>query len=287
MNKFLTIAAAALFFAGCQSQREKNQAADKNQATIDSLQRVIAQSNNESEDMAKTIQQIREGFRQINEAESRVTVTQAEGSDRQVIIENMAFIQQTLKLNRQRIADLHQQLRNANQTNKEAKAAYEAMVDEFNRQLEAKGRDIEELRQQLAEKDIQIAEQGERISELSESIENLAERNAKSERTVAEQDKQMHTAWYAFGTKKELRAQNILEKNDAMCSSFVNKEYFTETNTRDAQSIKLYSKSAELKTSHPKGSYSLDKDAQGQYTLRITNPEAFWSVSRYLVVVVK
>lgn len=159
MKKFLTFAAAALLLAGCQSQREKNETEDKSRATIDSLQRVIAQSNSESEDMAKTIQQIRDGFRQINEAENRVTVSQAEGDDKQVIVENMAFIQQALKLNRQRIADLHQQLRNANQTNKEAKAAYEAMVDEFNRQLEAKGRDIEALRQQLSEKDIQIAEQ--------------------------------------------------------------------------------------------------------------------------------
>lgn len=287
MKKILTFAAVALLFAGCQSQREKNQAEDRNQATIDSLQRVIAQSNSESEDMAKTIQQIRDGFRQINEAENRVTVSQAEGSDRQVIIENMAFIQQALKLNRQRIADLHQQLRNANQTNKEAKTAYEAMVDEFNRQLEAKGRDIEALRQQLAEKDIQIAEQGEKISELSESVEDLTVRNAEKERTVAEQDKQMHTAWYVFGTKKELREQNILEKNDAMRSAGANKDYFTQIDTRVTKSVKLYSKSAELKTSHPAGSYSLEKDAQGQYTLRITNPDAFWSVSRYLVIVVK
>lgn len=40
-------------------------------------------------------------------------------------------------------------------------------------------------------------------------------------------------------------------------------------------------------TSHPASSYSLDKDAQGQYTLRITNPQAFWSVSKYLVITVK
>lgn len=287
MKKIFIFAAAALLLSGCQSKREKNEIEDKSKATIDSLQSVIAQSNSESEDMAKTIQQIQDGFRQINEAENRVTVSQAEGDDRQVIIENMEFIQQTLKLNRQRIADLHQQLRNANQTNKEAKSAYERMVDEFNLQLEAKRRDIETLRQQLAEKDITIAEQGNKISELSENVENLTVKNAEKERTVAEQDKQMHTAWYVFGTKKELREQKILEKNDAMRSAGANKEYFTKIDTRVTKSVKLYSKSAEIKTSHPAGSYSLEKDAQGQYTLRITDPDTFWSVSRYLVVVVK
>ncbi len=40
-------------------------------------------------------------------------------------------------------------------------------------------------------------------------------------------------------------------------------------------------------TAHPEGSYTLDRDAQGQYTLRITDPNRFWSVSKYLVIVVK
>ena len=40
-------------------------------------------------------------------------------------------------------------------------------------------------------------------------------------------------------------------------------------------------------TNHPAGSYSLDKDAQGQYTLRVLDPQKFWSVSKYLVIVVK
>ena len=63
--------------------------------------------------------------------------------------------------------------------------------------------------------------------------------------------------------------------------------YFTKIDMRVVKSIPLYSKSAELLTDHPAGSYSLDKDAQGQYTLRITNADSFWSVSRYLVVLVK
>ena len=40
-------------------------------------------------------------------------------------------------------------------------------------------------------------------------------------------------------------------------------------------------------TSHPAGSYTLQPDANKQYVLRINNPEAFWSTSKYLVVLVK
>ncbi len=40
-------------------------------------------------------------------------------------------------------------------------------------------------------------------------------------------------------------------------------------------------------TNHPAGSYTLEKDAQNQYVLRINNPQEFWSVSKYLVIIVK
>ncbi len=283
----LAVAAGMLTLGGCQSKREKNNITDHSQEKIDSLQRVIAQSNSESEDLSKTIQQISDGFRQINEAEGRVTRAETEGSDRQVIIENMAFIQQTLRLNRARIADLQQQLRNANQTSKDSKEAYEAMVEEFNRQLESKSKEIEELKKQLAEKDIQIAEQGEQISHLNDNVADLTTQNEEKARAVAEQDAQLHAAWYVYGTKRELREHHIMERSTVLKSSNFDKSYFTKIDTRVTTKIPLYSKNAELKTSHPAGSYSLDKDAQGQYTLRITNPDTFWSVSKYLVIVVK
>jgi copper chaperone CopZ len=51
--------------------------------------------------------------------------------------------------------------------------------------------------------------------------------------------------------------------------------------------VRLYSKKAELLTSHPAGSYTLKLDAQQQYVLRITDPQKFWGASKYLVVLVK
>ena len=66
-----------------------------------------------------------------------------------------------------------------------------------------------------------------------------------------------------------------------------NKEYFTEIDIRKDKVIKLYSKRAELLTTQPEGSYKLEKDDKGQYVLEITNPNNFWSVSRYLVIQVR
>ena len=287
MNKLiLATLTLSLAFTSCLSRREQKDTEDRSQAIIDSLQRVVNQSNSESEDLAKYVQQIREGFRQINEAEGIVT-KDAEGADQQALVENMEFIQRKLQDNRALIAGLQQQLRNANQTNKDTKSAYEAMVEEFNRQLENKSKEIEELRKKLNEQEQTIAQQGQQIEQLNGNVEDLTSQNAEKDRTVAAQDKQIHTAWYVFGTKKELRDNNILERNGSLRSSNFNRDYFTKIDVRVMQKIPLYSKKVELKTPHPANSYVLEKDAQGSYTLRITDVDKFWSMSRYLVVQVK
>ena len=97
---------------------------------------------------------------------------------------------------------------------------------------------------------------------------------------------QLNTAWYVFGTKKELKEQRIMVDGKVLQSSF-NKNYFTKIDIRVDKEIKLYSKSAKLLTTHPSSSYTLTPDANKQYVLRITNPQIFWSTSKYLVVLVK
>lgn len=290
MYRWLLVAACALALAACNTKKEKElESADPASATIDSLQQALNQSQQESGDLLETLAQIQDGFDKINEAEGRVSVQtrQGEGADKQAIIDNMAYIQRTLKLNRELIANLQQQLRTSNQSDARTKAKLEEMVENFNRQLEEKDKEIEELRQQLAAKDIQIAEQGEQITSLSNDVNDLNRQNEEKAQTVASQDKELNTAYYVFGTKKELREQRILQNGDVLKNSDFNKDYFTRIDLRVTKTIKLYSKSAKLMTNHPAGSYTLAKDSQGQYVLRITDPQNFWSVSKYLVITVK
>ncbi len=290
MKKILLMLAAVLTLAvGCDTKKEKEQAKDNNTATIDSLRQALTQSQNESSDLIETLSQIQDGFDQINEAEGRVTVEnrQGERANKQAIMENMAFIQRTLKLNRELISNLQQQLRTTSQSDARTKSKLEEMVANFTKQLEDKNKEIESLREELAKRDIQIAEQGEQIASLNTNVSSLSQQNEAKARTVAAQDKELHTAYYVFGTKKELREQRILKRGDVLKSNDFNKDYFTRIDLRVTKTIRLYSKSAKLVTNHPAGSYSLEKDAQGQYTLRITDPQTFWSVSKYLVITVK
>lgn len=291
MKKIMILVAVALTVAltACENKATQEQQAQADMSSRDSLLSVIAQKDNELNDMMTTLNDIQEGFRQINEAEGRVNLSkgQPETSQREEIMENLAFIQRTMQLNRELIARLQQQLKTNMSASSKLKATLEATIEGLNSELEAKNKQIADLTAELEQKNLYIAKQGEQITALNQNVNDLTAQNEAKSRTMAAQDKELHTGWYVFGTKRELKEQNILQRGDVLRSDQFNKDYFTRVDIRVDKVIKLYSKSAKLLTNHPAGSYSLDRDSQGQYTLRITNPQEFWRASRYLVIVVK
>ena len=185
--------------------------------------------------------------------------------------------------NKAQIAKLQAQLKNSKYNSTQMKKAVEALTAELN----AKQQRIEELQTELASKNIRIQELDAAVSDLSAAKETLTAENEAKAKTVAEQEKSLNAAWFVFGTKSELKAQKILLSGDVLKSADFNKDYFTQIDIRTTKEIKLYSKRADLLTTHPTGSYELVKDDKGQLILKITNPNEFWSVSKYLVIQVK
>ena len=285
LMKNLLLAGAAfmlLTLASCTEEKKIAQPAEAEK--IDSLERVVLQKDNEINDMLSTLNEIQDGFRAITEAENRVSVVKdGERSDKaEQIRENISFISNTMKRNRELIAKLRQQARESSVKSEQMKQTIENLVS----QLEEKNAQLQQLRAELDAKDIHIAELNENINNLNTNVTNLQTENNEKSQTINTQDKQLHTAWYVFGTKKELKDQRILEGDRVLQANF-NKSYFTKIDIRVDKEIKLYSKSARILTTHPSSSYTLVQDANKQYILRINNPQLFWSTSKYLVVVVK
>lgn len=250
----------------------------------DSLQKIIEQKDNEINDMMGILNDIDEGFRLINEAENRVSVAKdGEGADKkQRIRENIQFIQQRLAQNRELIEKLRKQVSESSVKGEEMKRTIENLV----KQLEDKDHQLKDLRAQLEAKDIHIEELDMTINSLNKDVSNLKGESEQKSQTISNQDKQLNTAWYVFGTKKELKEQQILVNGKVLQGNF-NKSYFTKIDIRNFKELKLYSKSAKLLTMHPSSSYKLERDSKDQYVLRITNPQIFWSTSKYLVVQVR
>lgn len=279
---FFMVCCAALLMTGCKDGKNAPGLASVQQT--DSLNDVIAQKDSEINEMMGTLNDIEEGFRLINEAENRVALLKnGEGtSKKQNLKENILFIAERMKLNRELIAKLQKQLESSTLKGGQLKKT----IDNLTAQLEEKDKQLLALREELDKKDIHISELDETIGNLNTNVSNLSADNQQKAETINAQDKQLNTAWYVFGTKKELKGQHILEGGKVMNGNF-NKNYFTKVDIRNTTEIKLYSKSAKLLTAHPASSYSLTHDASKQYVLRITNPQIFWSTSKYLVVLVK
>ena len=282
MKKLLFVMVCAAMMVGCQQNQEKQDAL-VNQLR-DSLNSIITQKDTELNDMMSTLNDIEDGFREINEAQGRVALAKSgEGTNTKARIrENVQFIQTTMKQNRELINKLKQQLRESSFKSDQLKRALESLTA----QLEEKDKQLQLLRDELEDRDIYIGELGEKIEGLSTDVANLQEESTQKTETINTQDKQLHTAWFVFGTKKELKEQKILADGKVLQSNF-NKEYFTKIDIRVDKEIKLYSSSAKLLTSHPSSAYTLQRDANKQYVLRITDPQLFWSTSKYLVVLVK
>ncbi len=282
MKKILFIAASMALMAACTGNKAPEQ--PSNTLQNDSLKKIIEQRDTEINDMVAILNDVEEGFRAINKAEDRVTLAKdGEGGNRQQQIrENIQFIQDRMEQNRELISKLKQQMRESSFKSEELKRT----VDNLIKQMQEKDDQLKQLRAELESKDIHIAELDQTISTLNTSVSDLKSESDKKTQTIESQDKQLNTAWFAFGTKKELKKQNVLVKGKVLQGNF-NKNYFTKIDIRVEKEIKLYSKSAKLLTMHPSSSYTLTQDSKDQYILRINNPQLFWSTSKYLVVQVK
>lgn len=285
MKKLAVLFVCAALLASCDGFKGGSKDL---KAENDSLLMELNQRNAELDDMMETFNDVQDGFRKISAAESRVdlqrgTITENSASAKQQIASDIEFISKQMEENKAQIAKLQSQLKNSTYNSKQLKKAVEAL----NAELKAKQQRIEELQTELASKNIRIQELDAAVTDLSAEKETLAAENEAKAKTVAEQDKVLNAAWFVFGTKSELKAQKILQSGDVLKSADFNKDYFTQIDIRTTKEIKLYSKRAELLTTHPTGSYELVKDDKGQLILKITNPAEFWSVSRYLVIQVK
>lgn len=273
----------ALLLYGCKEYK----APVANRPTVakdDSLQQIISQRDTQINNMMATMNEIQEGFNEISEAENRVNLIQDdERADKaSQIKEDIKFIADRMQQNRELIKKLQGQLRDSDFKSQELKKVIANML----RQLDEKDQQLQQLRAELDAKNIHIAELDETINNLNNNVTELKSESDEKSQIINNQETQLNTAWYVFGTRPELKDQRILMGDKVLQQNF-NKNYFTKIDIRVTKEIKLYSKSARLLTSHPAGSYELTRDNNKMYTLAITNPQLFWSTSKYLVVVVK
>jgi hypothetical protein len=153
-------------------------------------------------------------------------------------------------------------------------------------------RTITDLERSLAEKDEELEGLKEELASSNSTLATLIDMYRDQVQRAERQIDEMNKAYYAVGTLRELRANGVLAREGGIAGvGGVNKldmsrlpqSYFREIDVLYDQSIPVVAKKASLVTPHPEGSYHFENGAE---KLVITDADQFWSVSKYLVVVV-
>lgn len=257
------------------------------QAERDSL--ALAQKTMEAEmdNYFSTINLIEQNIEKIKNAEKLISLNQGEEFNidtRNKINDDLTYINEMLKANRDETNLLKAKLSKSSFKS----AELERTINRLIKTLEDETMKINSLNEQLAAKDSLILQLNIDNEELNGNVEELQNKNTKNESTINEQDEVIHTTWYVFGTKKELKEQKILTSDgwfrpSRVLESDFNKNYFVRIDPRKTKSIPLYSSRAKILSSHPKSSYMLERE-NDSFTLLILDTKDFWSVSKYLVI---
>lgn len=282
MKKIFCMVLCIAALASCTNVKREKELTARN----DSLTVALNEKNVALDQAMQAIADIQEGFRVINEAEGRVAIQSqgAEGiTDAQRLKEDILFIQQKMADNRKQIEDLQKKLKAGGAET----ANLRKVLANLQKELEAKVASIAALQSDLARKNIRIAELDSAVVMLTGDVNALQEITDAQQEVIEQQITQLNTAWYVYGTAKELKEQNILKDGKVLSSTEFNKNYFTEIDVREDKVFPLYAKRAKLLTAHPEGSYEFVKDEEKLLTFRIVDADAFWSVSRYMVILVR
>ena len=276
---FLLVAIATLF-ASCTNGPKKADLISQN----DSLRSVLASRDAAMDEMINTINVVEQGFKAINEAQGRINLDAAAEQSKLVTLQkDINFINETLQKNKQQIAELEENLNKNQSYSKQLKT----MVEKLKKELAEKNEQIAALQQELSQKNIHIEELDKSVQQLTGSVDELSATKAANEKIISAQENALNTVWYAIGTKSELKEQKILDGKKVLRDAAANMSYFTKCDRRELKTIETHEKNAKLLTTHPEGSYKLERNSEKKYVLTITDADNFWSVSKYLVIQVR
>jgi chromosome segregation ATPase len=285
MKKLALFFLVAIMAVGCISKTEHQKQID---ATRDSLTAVVGDRDNEILNFLLGFNEIQQNLDSIKQLEKMVTLETSSKelslSDKDQIIEDVNRLYNLLEKNKKLVADLKSQ---QGRDSRKIKELQETIIL---------------LEKQMFEKDGEIALLNERISALNIDVSNLrttvTQLTAESERKSQElldKENEANKAWYAFGTDKELIANNIIDKSGGFLglgksmsvTKKIDTEYFQMVDVRTFFSVPLNVKKAKLLSVHPEGSFHFEGTEKSVASLEIDDAAKFWSITRYMVIVVE
>jgi chromosome segregation ATPase len=265
--------------------REAEKKAQDLQAKNDSLMSQTLQKDEAINEFIASINDIQGTLYTIKMKENIITLSTDKGGELKVsakdqIKSDITTIYSLMLKNKATLAALQKKLKNTNMKVDELNK----MVERLNRDIETKNAEIEALRDKLAKMNIQVDEANLQINNLSQTVQTQSGQIASQNQTLQQKEEALNTAYYVIGTAKDLKKNGII-KGDKILPDF-NKDLFTKINIQKTTEISILSKGAKVLSNHPTSSYKLVGDKKTVQSLQISDVKAFWSNSKFLVIVI-
>ncbi len=255
--------------------------------TQDEYEKMVAAKNATEDTLYQTINEIDNNLRSIRENQGLLANNNGERfSKKEEILRTIKEISSLLEQNKEKIKKLNGQL-----------ASLRSQKQKWSKESEEMKKFIADREQEVLGLQQLMSDQTSTINYLNQIVDELKTANHYVADNAKRLDNELHTAFYAMGSYRELKDHNVVEKKGGVLGlgatkelkDDFEKEYFTEIDTRQVTSIPVNSRKAKLVTNHPVGSYEWHKEGDDGNTdyLTITDPEKFWAASKYLVVEVK
>ena len=284
MKKLLLISIIGFFMCISCTKKEQENVSDYNlqDATRQELETAIA--NRDS--LLSLVNEISEGMDKIKYLQNIMSTTGVGGeteNQRARILGDIAAIQQTLEKRKLQLDELEKKLKDSNLSNNRLKET----IATLRSQIEEQAAEITSLKSSLNAANMEIEKLSTAVDSLHSTVDTITSQRDAAVLKGTQLENELNTCYYVAASAKELKEHKILEsgflrKTKVMESDF-DANFFTKADKRTLHSIKLYSKKAKVLTNQPTDSYQI-VDNGGQKELRILNPDAFWSLSNYLVV---
>lgn len=287
MKKILYILLSVSILVSC-GQGNKTEV-ERLKAENDSLHNAKVMLEQEVNDYFSTLNTVQQNIEKIKSAQNVISVKPLSENTpidvRNKVAEDMTYLNEMIRSNQEELDNLRSKLKRSSFKLDDV----ERTLAQLTKQLNEESAKVARLQSQILQKDSVITKLDIVVDSLGKNVEDLAQQNEAKKGVIKEQEQAIHAAWYAIGSKKELKDNKIVTSDGLFSAQKVlqsdfNKNYFVKVDARATRSIPLYSASkVKVLTTHPRTSYTLEKE-NDNYMLVITNPTEFWSVSKYLVV---
>ena len=214
------------------------------------------------------------------------------------IIQDIALMNTMLEESEKKMEELTRKLEASEVEIQSFRKRMNVLTSELQNQTQV----VSNLKQELEKRDAQIADMGQKVNQLetvlvvrTDSLAALVDSVGKSSELIKQLDQELHTAYWAMGTFKELRDNDVLArekgflgigKNKILKENF-NQDYFTQLDIRDTETIPLNTKKAEIISEHANESYRFVYHDDLIAYLKIENPKEFWKLTKYAIIEVK